>query len=395
MGRALLISIAAVAILAGSAAASHDAGPLKRALDAKLAFEIADRYRERMFDTGARAEPCATRPEWGGRYLCPVVVPADGDDPERRYPIWAYEQRGHACVFDPSEEPGEGGQCVPPRNRPATRRTVAEFKVAAANGYTLRAKRFDRGLTLTVSRGPNSSAEYVLAAEGPPGRARIVADVPDLVEIDVGFRGTSRTTKFPETGCWWTVSRHTRGLFVGTIRFEGEAGYTRVDARRARGTFIDRVRSRCRPKPRRAGASARGGIAETVEVGAESSTAQTRIDFGAAKGPYPLFAPYDLDVRNRRFYYAEMFENGKAVDITRKVQALGPPGWFKLNAARTWAEVSPPAPFNGTATLTQERPSFLADPEPTWAGDLRVTFPGAPDVPLVGPGFEAHLHATG
>jgi hypothetical protein len=270
---------------------------------------------------------------------------------------------------------------------------VAELKLDAANGYRIVAERFDRTLTVTVSRG-RAEAEYVLAADGPPGNRRIEASLPGLVEIDVGFRPRSRTTTFPE-GCWFHKALHTRGVFVGRIAFEGEGGYTSVDTRRARGTYVHRVRTGCDPdRRRRASASARARTGETVELGSESRTEFESVDFNAAKGRYPLFAPYDLDPGKRRFFRAESVENGKAVDITRTVEVLGPPRSFTVDGARTRAVVMPPPPFSGSATLTQERPSFFSQPDPSWAGDLRVTFPGAPDVPLTGPGFEAHLHST-
>jgi hypothetical protein len=68
------------------------------------------------------------------------------------------------------------------------------------------------------------------------------------------------------------------------------------------------------------------------------------------------------------------------------------PGSFIVDAALTSATVTPPWPFRGVGRLEQERPSVLLEsPDPLWTGNLTVTFPGAPEVALIGPGIRARL----
>lgn len=390
---ALVVLLAFATALSGDLAeAAWDGGVLKRKLTATLAFDAADRYQDEVFNEGAHLEPCMTRDNWDGRFLCNLVFPATAREEERTYPLWVYKHRGHVCVFDPSDEPG-ATQCVPPEERPGAPRTVARFKLTGANGYALEIERFDRRLTVRVSRG-SGSASYELAAQGPPSTNGVAARVPGLLDIAVRFMPTTKTELLPKGGgCSYNVTRHTRGVFVGRIRFEGEQEYTRVDASRASGTVNHRVRSRCRPGGRTARTS--GAEADkTVEVDASLNTAGRLLEFNCAKGEYPLFAPPDYEGRNRRFFLAELFENGKAVDVVRKVELTGPPSTFVVDDALTKASISPPAPFEGSAELEQEEPTFLVIPEPTWAGSLAVSFPGAAHTPLVGPDFAVRLSAN-
>lgn len=392
MVSAALLALLAATPVGGTAKAAWDGGVLKRPLTAAIAFDTASRYQEAVFNKGARLKPCTTQDDWNGRFLCNLVFLATDQDAEKTYPLWVYKHRGHVCVFDPSDEPGFG-QCVPERDQPGAPRTVARFKLEGSNGYELEAERFDRTLTIRVTRG-GSSASYQLLAEGPVSTNRILAHIPGLVEIAVHFRPTARTELQPKSkGCSFHVTRHTRGVFVGTIRFEGEQGYTNVDARRARGTVNHRVRSKCKGHARPSRVSL-DKPPETVELGASIRTVERSIEFSCAKGPEPLLAPLDYEGKGRRFFLAELFENGKAVDIVREVELTGTPKTFVINGALTSATVAPPLPFKGVARLEQENPSsFLPISDPTWTGSLTVSFPGAADTPLVGPGFEARLRS--
>src|ERR1044072_1138301 len=135
LGLLVLLAVA-TALSADFADAAWDGGALKQELTATVAFDAADRYRDEVLDEGAHLEPCTTRKEWRGRFLCNLVFPATARDEEKTYPLWVYKHRGHVCVFDPSDEPG-GRQCVPPKDRPGAPRTVARFKLKGANGYGL------------------------------------------------------------------------------------------------------------------------------------------------------------------------------------------------------------------------------------------------------------------
>lgn len=232
-------------------------------------------------------------------------------------------------------------------------------------------------------------------AQGPAGGSRVKAAIPGLLDIDVRFHARGPVDVSPKSPpCAPNVTRHSRGVFVGRIRFFGEAGYTEAEASRARGSLNHRVRSRCRRSNQAAASLSRQQRpTRTIELGAEESKILRRLDFGVAKGPYPLLAPLDYDNSGHRYFYAELFENGYDVDVSRKVEVKGAgPETFVVDAPLTSATVTPPWPFRGAGQLEQESPSVLLEPpDPLWAGDLTVSFPGAAEVPLIGPGLKASL----
>jgi hypothetical protein len=85
-------------------------------------------------------------------------------------------------------------------------------------------------------------------------------------------------------------------------------------------------------------------------------------------------------------FLALAVERAKGVDIIRIAGASAPSGDFVFDNAFSSATLTPPAPFSGSAIFQRN-----ADGTISWAGSLAVSFPGMPDVPLVGPQFETTL----
>jgi hypothetical protein len=390
----LLVTVAAVVGAVAQTAKAWQGRAIRGPLTPAAAFAEADRYRRTAFTEHATTlRPCKPLPASPQRFECDLMFLGDSRLSGELLPLRVFKSRGHVCVFDPGEEAGVE-QCVEPEYGRVRTRTVARFSVAASNGYTLVAQRFDRRLTIELRRG-DTFATYELLAQGPAGRNEVVAAIPGLLDIDVRFHARGPVDASPKSPpCLPNVTRHRRGVFVGRIRFFGEAGYTEAQASRARGSLNHRVRSRCRRSSREAASLSRQRRpTRTVELGAEESKLLRRLDFGVAKGPYPLLAPLDYDNSGHRYFYAELFENGYEVDVSRKVEVKGAdPGTFVVNSALTSATVTPSWPFRGAGQLEQESPSVLLEPsDPLWTGDLTVSFPGAPEVPLIGPGLKANL----
>lgn len=391
-----LVLLATVAAVVGAVAPTAEAwqgrtirGPLRVA----VAFAEANRYRRASFTEYATAlRPCEPLPASPQRFECDVMFLGDSHLSGELLPLRVLKSRGHVCVFDPGEEAGVE-QCAQPDYGPDRRRTVARLSVAASNGYTFVAERFDRTLTIGLRRG-DTEATYELLARGPAGGNQIVATVPGLLDINVHFHARGPVDVLPKSPhCPPNVTRHRRGVFVGRVRFFGEGGFTDTNASRARGFLNHRLRSRCRRPSREAVASSLDRRpTQTIELGGEGGTILRRLNFGAAKGPYPLFAPLDYDNSGRRYFYAKLFENGYEVDVSRKIEVKNAdPRSFVVDAALTSATVTPPWPFRGAGQLEQEHPVAFLEPDPLWSGDLTVSFPGAPEVPLIGPGLEASL----
>jgi hypothetical protein len=81
---------------------------------------------------------------------------------------------------------------------------------------------------------------------------------------------------------------------------------------------------------------------------------------------------------------ADVSEEAGGVAIERSVSVVASSAAFRHDGLRT-ATVSPPAPFSVSATFRRGGPATR------WRGDLRVDFPGRPDVALTGKGARARL----
>jgi hypothetical protein len=227
-------------------------------------------------------------------------------------------------------------------------------------------------------KGPFTVTEYT--AKGTVGADRLRASFGRFGRISVRFRHSSNRT-------WEKRHRRCRGrsrfvvrdgVFVGRIDFTGEGGYVAVRAKRAKGSVED-VAAKCK-RP-----------------------SSTRRELRSIRLPPPsgdevpfLTASWREDVRAAQFiaagnrfsiFGASTEESRGRVAIERFALRLGSGGSHLMaNDALTFAKVSPPAPFSGTAT-------YRAGPDgvKSWTGSLRVDFPGANDYPLTGPSFKARV----
>jgi hypothetical protein len=155
----------------------------------------------------------------------------------------------------------------------------------------------------------------------------------------------------------------TNKSFRGRIRFRGESDYARIHASRARG-FVGKGEISCS-----SGGNGPRGTILTARAG--------QLVFHAAtyrRDPGP-------------FAYASEHRRQGRVSILRVAGSDDPSSVFNFDSQLTSAHVRPVGPpFTGSA-------DFAAPDQ--WAGDLSVSFPGEPDVPLTGPGFTARLRHIG
>lgn len=76
--------------------------------------------------------------------------------------------------------------------------------------------------------------------------------------------------------------------------------------------------------------------------------------------------------------------------IERDIETVVGAGAFRYDPRLRVATVSPPAPFDGSATFRREAPR-----RNRWTGNLTVDMPGRADTPLAEPGFRLSLvHAS-
>lgn len=162
------------------------------------------------------------------------------------------------------------------------------------------------------------------------------------------------------------------GLFVGSFSFRGEGGYTKASAKRAKGLSIHSFREVCR------GPDAGPESANPPEVTllASRSDAQQEVAFRASARA----------ARGGRIKEFEAVMTEHFPDLTVERVAVGGGGDdtnpFIFDVGAGTANVMPSTPFHGSASLS---------PSGSWSGDLSVSFLGAGEVGLAGPGFKANL----
>ncbi len=253
---------------------------------------------------------------------------------------------------------------------------AGEVTVIASEGRPPVATFGPAGRPRSAGTGNGASSVYSAPAEGA-GAGIVDADLGDLGSIAVRFRSTGRRIVTTARGVCGRPLRVVRrlGVFVGTIRFQGEDGYTTVAASTARGSVGTPLPSHCPPAPAAFGLAVKPSSLQrrpttTASLVAVDSRSGSR--FRATTGAVGVGFRAQVEERN-----------ADGVSVVRRAQAGAPLAAFDCDRSLSWAKVTPPAPFSGSA-------GYIAGPGARWTGTLRVTFPGL-SVPLTGPGFRTSL----
>lgn len=234
------------------------------------------------------------------------------------------------------------------------------------------------GRPRSAGTGNGASTVYTAPAEAA-GPEAVDAGLGPLGAIAVRFRPSGRRVVSTVRRVCGRPARVVRrlGVFVGTIRFEGEDGYTSVAATSARGSVGTPLPPDCgspAPGSGAALASSLSTLERPAAAGAGLSAVDRRTGSSFRATPGPGGVNFSARVEER---------TPEGVTVVRHAQAGAPTTAFDFDPSLAWAEVTPPAPFSG-------RGRFAARAGARWAGSLRVTFPGL-SVPLTGPNFRSRL----
>jgi hypothetical protein len=270
--------------------------------------------------------------------------------------------------------------------------TEATFKAPAGHGYEMslngrrvnfspaELKKFSEPtpssysiVFLDLTRG-DGSAEYF--PEGTLSGGRLKARLGNLGVLSLRFVPHRVTFHPPYKDCTGRRTRIEHGAFVGKLRFDGEGGYARLLRRRIPGTLTRQRHLRCDLTPT-------SGAPKGTRVGGTAYTPRLRSGIS--------FVAERTSPAGAGTLTAYATESRGGVSIERKVEVKGPAGSVEIEHDLSAATVEPPAPFYGTA-------SFVADPGKqtgSWLGDLKVSFPGRPDVRLAGKRYEGSVLKPG
>lgn len=199
--------------------------------------------------------------------------------------------------------------------------------------------------------------------DGETTERKMKAKFGSFGTVDVSFKRNGETKKVDvPKNCRGKPGKRFFGVAKGTIRFDGEGGYTRVHTKRARGYW------EVSPKI----TDCKAGGARWIELFAFSDP----VGFGSSvrtSGGKPKHS-------------AHTFERKGKVSIFRFASARGPR--FSYDEEYSKATVDPPTPFKGSAKF---KAAPTTDEPGTFEGDLKLSFLGRKRVKLAGSGFEAFL----
>lgn len=258
----------------------------------------------------------------------------------------------------------------------------ARISVRGANGYEIRISISERTAGVFARRDadsdaePETSVDYDLFHARATSR-RVHANLGPIGLVSARFVPSGKVERFKSPGCKGGPEVTRYGAFVGTIRIEGEEGFTRFSARRVRGTISSAPRQFCRRTKAR--------VVEEPSPDPGPRHFLTSFFASAVTDDAATFfsvTERELEPQVARVQ-ASRFENRPNMLITREVTIdEAPSTGFAFDAGLDHATVAPPAPFAGTATFTR-----IDDFASRWEGPLTVSFAGGANVPLTGREF--------
>lgn len=294
----------------------------------------------------------------------------------------------------------------------AAAKTEVEFDVSATNGYSAS---FDfSGRTASVETWRIPSPDVLLTVtylsrsriEGNRVRARFGS----RGRVAVEFRKSGKVERrWPPRRCEGEPRVTRPGVFVGTIRFNGEGGYTSLDAIRAEGNVRVLPRWRCKKRNERSleihplrSRLASPSAFDRVPLGLDPEAERFTVLDAEADDRSTSFTVRATRLRGRpgsTVFLARRSESRPSLYIIRFAAARGSDETFRFDEALSTASAAPPAPpFAGTADFIRDSGKVCVRypcDRSSWLGPLSVDFPGADDVPLAGEGFRARLFREG
>ena len=245
------------------------------------------------------------------------------------------------------------------------------FRLAASNGYTLyviaEPPRGGRsGSVLIFASAKGRGANYVFPATVT--ETSMQADLGGLGEISLTFQRTNQPTS---VACGKRTIRFDSGQYEGRFDFQGEEGYTSVEATSVPGNIDYFLAGSC------------GGGFFVTGTASRPQGAELYVR-NPALGPR-------LRVHKRRpgaaaqiIAWTSEYSNG--VSIERFADLRMPGGDFRYDRHLRTATLRPPPPFAGSARYDRGKKAGQR-----WSGDLTVDLPGSAGVPLIAPALRAYL----
>jgi hypothetical protein len=254
-----------------------------------------------------------------------------------------------------------------------------------------------RGSVISVSADGSQRAQFTIA--GPSARIEyttkglvnsrhIEADFGALGHIDIVVHLDTFGFNPDHKGrCTGRGSLYAEGTYRGSIELFHARGVPESSTKHGRVYFRHRFRNVCKRRlPRR-----KPGLFRRLERRLEEGILTVR---GREEGHTVNMEAAIVALRHRPSRAAgrvavQVYEKQGEVRIARETGGIVDRGSFGMSKRGENPEtvnVKLPKPFVGSALYSQS-----PDSPPSWTGDLSVDLPGANEVPLTGPGFNAIL----
>ncbi len=248
------------------------------------------------------------------------------------------------------------------------------FKVSGTNGYSLfvigiAAHKGEPASVAVFVTGKRAGAIY--DAPASVTKTSMQANFGALGEIAVTFHPSGKAKRV-QPSCGGRSVAFDSGSYEGAIRFNGEEGFTSVEATSAKGDL--------------------GFLLDIVCPGTLGESGGPNVpgaELNAYAGPSRQSAHLKV-VKNRpaakAHYEAGVSEVREGVSIGRFAGAVEPADTFVFDSKARTATLNPSAPFSGTGRFNR-----AAMPANRWSGNLTVDLPGRAGVKLTGRGDRAKL----
>jgi hypothetical protein len=251
------------------------------------------------------------------------------------------------------------------------------FRLQGTNGFSILVMGFSEAhykhgeVLLWAGNGKDSAVLYFVSATVTA--TTIDADLGALGSLSLQFAPSGPTERVYARCKRGGSVLFEPGAWVGTIQFEGEEGFTRVQ----------RSRSKAIPFPFLEGSCGSYSIGEAFGHDVHGarlvarSPARHRSLFLQVNQNHPN-APVMVE--------SSLEERREGMVVDRELLDRYPASSFAFDPLLHSARLAPPAPFAGSAAFHRN-----ATPANRWTGNLTVDFPGRAGVPLVGSAFKATL----
>lgn len=269
---------------------------------------------------------------------------------------------------------------------------VVKLSLHGTHGYRISVT--NRGaakrVILTAQKG---DARAIYSVHGRAGEDRIEGNFGKLGKISVRFQPSSRKPerRRVERNCKGKPTTIQAGRFVGTIRFDGEEGFSSVAATSAPGTVVSKHKLVCtvsaRPRPAATRQSSR--LKGSTFIYKDFVAVVADHDHSVFVETINTSSPKEATPTGFTLGEAAVTEHRGRIAIARSTEIdteVDPVQASPLGVKPITATVTLPAPLEGSGSYI-ESPGSPA----SWSGNLSMRLPGGGVVPLTGPEFTAIL----